>query len=202
MESILGTWCIAAHDIDRAVSVSALKAWKDAVGSTTQSHLVLDDGRRASLVAFVQRTALYPSEMYAHLNPAPPVPPPPPPSKKISGKAIATIPTWKDDTEQNLRTKGDEQEENEHDRKSRLHVGALGVARWILENILTSSEDLSGLLLDPVLWTSLHHAEKCPWAAVESFGWGQPNVRKGAWALVQTLLTTQKGVQFKFLKKN
>lgn len=134
LESILGTWCVAAHDIDRAVSVIALKAWKDAVGSTTQSHLVLDDGRRASLVAFVQRTALYPSEMYAHLNPAPPVPPPPPPSKKISGKAIATIPTWKDDTEQNLRTKGDEQEENEHDRKSRLRVGALGVARWILGN--------------------------------------------------------------------
>lgn len=66
----------------------------------------------------------------------------------------------------------------------------------ISENIPTSSEDLSGLLLDPVLWTSLHHAEKCPWAAVEPFGWGQPNVRKAAWALVQTLLTTQKGVQF------
>jgi hypothetical protein len=125
---------MAAYDIDRAVSVSALKAWKDAVGSTTQSQLVLDDGRRASLVVFAQRTALYPSEMYAHLNPAPPVPPPPPPSKTISGKATPTIPTWKDENEQNSRTKGEEQEENEQDRKSRLRVGALGVARWILGN--------------------------------------------------------------------
>lgn len=134
LESILGTWCLAAHDVDKAVSASALKAWKDVVGSTAQSRLVLDDGRRASLVAFVQRTALYPSEMYAHLNPAPPVPPPPPPSKKNSGKAAPAILAWKDDGEQNSRTKGEEQEEDEQDRKSRLRVGALGVARWILGN--------------------------------------------------------------------
>ena len=35
--------------------------------------------------------------------------------------------------------------------------------------------------------------ETCPWADLESFGYGQPNVRKAAWSLIQIIVLKYKG---------
>ena len=56
------------------------------------------------------------------------------------------------------------------------------------------STELRVFLSNPALWTALHPNESCPWIDdFESFGFAQPNVRKAAWGLVQTLLNTLKG---------
>ncbi|KAJ8507641.1 hypothetical protein ONZ45_g9999 [Pleurotus djamor] len=48
---------------------------------------------------------------------------------------------------------------------------------------------LKTLLSNPALWTTLSHAESCSFCpGVESFGFGQPPVRKAAWTTVQALL--------------
>lgn len=49
-------------------------------------------------------------------------------------------------------------------------------------------ESLLEILSDARLWSSLCHAQTCPFAEVESFGYAQPGVRTYAWALLLTLL--------------
>jgi E3 ubiquitin-protein ligase listerin len=43
------------------------------------------------------------------------------------------------------------------------------------------------------LWSSLHHAQTCPFADIESIGYAQPVVRSYAWALLLTLLENWRG---------
>lgn len=119
------------------------------------------------------------------------------------------------DTEPVARVKGESEEESETDRKARLRTGALGVLQWILGTCATftfhlmiplfssgcavidvrsqipgrrSLDDLLDILSDVRLWSSLYHAQTCPFADVESFGYAQPGVRSYAWALLQVLL--------------
>ena len=126
------------------------------------------------------------------------------------------MPTKRDDSDMVSRTKGEEDNENEQDRKARLRVGAFGAVAWILGKValvyyfiyLTdllcletrhksskerTIDDLMDLFCNPALWTSLHHAETSPLADLENFGWNQPVVRKAAWITLQTLLRHWKG---------
>jgi hypothetical protein len=146
VENILGTWCFASHDVDRSVATIAFKTFKETVVTTPTSAddslslsnlLLLDDSTRSSLTSFIQRATLDPGAVYLYLNPiAPPVPPPvvrPYQSKKGSAKgSYVSSPTGDDGGDQTPRTKVDEQEESEQDRKARLRIGAFGAAKWIL----------------------------------------------------------------------
>ncbi|KAF9458921.1 hypothetical protein BDZ94DRAFT_1068633 [Collybia nuda] len=188
IESILGTWCMATHDVDRSVATMVQKSWNNAIladGAADQTdRLVLDKRFRTPLIAFTQRTILDPNGVYTYLNPAPPVSAPPPPKRGAR----------KEDVEQGSRSKAEELEENEHDRAARLRVGAFGAIRRILETIQKEpSDDLIDFFKNAALWSSLHHAEHCPFIELESFGFGQPNVRKAGWTLIQTLLQNWKG---------
>jgi len=51
-----------------------------------------------------------------------------------------------------------------------------------------SLDDVLDILSDARLWSSLSHAQTCPFADVESFGYAQPGVRSYAWSLLQALL--------------
>lgn len=65
---------------------------------------------------------------------------------------------------------------------------------WPTETVQKDpSDDLVEFFKNPAFWSSLHHAGQCSFVDLESFGFGQPNVRKAAWTLVQTLLRTWKG---------
>ena len=59
-----------------------------------------------------------------------------------------------------------------------------------------SLEDVLDILSDARLWSSLCHAQTCPFANVESFGYSQPGVRSHAWALLQALLENWPGAPF------
>ena len=227
----MGAWSLAAHDVDRAVSVTALKAWKETIlespsdvregSSLSSEQLILDDNFLSSIEAFVQRTALDPSGVYEYLNPLPPTTVtggalPPRKKGQPGGKSSTMATSRKDDSGTHTpRSKTDEQEESEQDRKARLRISALGAMRWIFstsnyscfhcmrlkKSLQTSlgttsnlSKDLLAFSSNPALWTALHPNESCPWIdGLESFGFAQPNVRKAAWGLVQALLDTQKG---------
>lgn len=160
IESILGAWSLAAYDVDRAVAATALKAWKDAIlspsevaegSSSSGEQLVLDDNFLSSIGAFVQRTVLDPSGIYEYLNPLPPIATasPFPPGKKGQprGKSSAVATPRKDDSDMlTPRSKTDEEEEDEQDRKARLRISALGAVRWIfsmsLSNYSTASDEV------------------------------------------------------------
>ncbi|KAJ2912917.1 hypothetical protein MD484_g7503, partial [Candolleomyces efflorescens] len=141
VESLLGSWCIAAHDVDKAVATTALKSWNEA-----QSELESSEASRAALVEFVQRTSLDPAAVYAYLNPVQPsVTPGPshPGSRKGSGRSTPAI-QRKDNPESMLRNKLEENlEENEQDRKARLRFGALGAIKWILGALESVAPELS-----------------------------------------------------------
>ena len=128
------------------MATAAAKAWEEAIilssevkegSSSSSKHLVLDDNFLSSIGAFVQRTALDPSGIYEYLNPLPPVATGDvlPPGKKgqLGGKSSA-VATPRKDVSGALtpRSKTDEQEESEQDRKARLRISALGAMSWIL----------------------------------------------------------------------
>lgn len=117
---------MAAHDIDRSVSMTSLKSWNSAISTVLQqdntSTLLLDERLRVPLITFIQRTVLDPNGVYMYLNPTPPVVPPAPTKKGAR----------KEDPELAARSKAEELEENEQDRRARLRVGAIGAIRWTL----------------------------------------------------------------------
>jgi len=131
-ESILGTWCMAAHDVDRQVSSYVIKSWNEAVSLSEHEQrlgkLILDETLITHLLSFIQRTLLDPSAVYHHLNPTQPVIVPTP-SRKVPG--LTSLPARREE-EQVSRSKTEEEEENNQDRKARMRVGAFGAVGWIL----------------------------------------------------------------------
>lgn len=125
IENILGTWCLAAHDIDKSVAGTALKSWIDVLTFTSgpRDQLLLDDAYLASLVSFIQRAILDPNGVYLYLNPPQPAAPAP------LGKKDTTR---KEEPADNTRSKADELEESDTDRKARLRIGGLGAIRRIV----------------------------------------------------------------------
>ncbi|KAI0360435.1 hypothetical protein OH77DRAFT_1418351 [Trametes cingulata] len=201
-ESVLGTWCLAVHDVDRQVSSYARESWSRYVSTaeTSETKLLLDEALFPRVWEFVQRTLLDPTGVYLYLNPPQPAIPTPAPSRKGSGRGT---PVRRDD-ETGTRPKADEDEENEQDRKARLRVGAFGATEWVLNAKFGSSvspkekekasepapsaDDFLSPLANPALWTSLYHGKTPPFVDAESFGYAQPVVRRSAWSLLQTLL--------------
>ncbi|KAG5352362.1 hypothetical protein C0989_002683 [Termitomyces sp. Mn162] len=186
IETILGTWCLAAHDVEKSVAGIAFKSWIDVCTfvSGPRDQLLLDDTYLSPLVAFVQRTILDPNGAYVYLNPPQLVVPVP-----VGKKGV----TRKEEPADTPRSKADEQEESDTDRKARLRIGGLGAIRRIVETLQTAlPNEVLEFFKNPALWSSLYHAERCPFVSVEGFGHGQPNVRKSAWTLILSLLSAPK----------
>ncbi|PFH48098.1 hypothetical protein AMATHDRAFT_66268, partial [Amanita thiersii Skay4041] len=194
VENILGSWCMAVYDIDRLVSMTATKSWKDVIRMETESitqnqnQLSLKGGPLSSLITFVQRAALDPLAVYAHFNPVQPAAPPFSIPKKSSARSTPV----RRDSDQGARPKSDEVEESEQDKKARIRCGALGAIRWVLENGPDDSKNLIPFLSNPGIWSALSPTEACAFVELESFGYAQPPVRRSAWALLQSLLRLSK----------
>ncbi|KAG6830417.1 hypothetical protein H0H93_014034, partial [Arthromyces matolae] len=201
IESILGTWCLAAHDVDKSVATIASNSWLDifAFTSTTRDQLLLDDNYLSPLLSFIQRGILDPSGVHVYLNPPQPIAPVAPGKKGVR----------KEEPEVSLRSKSEELEESEVDRNARLRIGGLGAIRRIVGNIkfysialttdldtetltLTLPEQIFEFFQNPALWSSLYHGEQSPFVDIAAFGHGQPNVRKATWGLILSLLSAPK----------
>ncbi|KAH9959432.1 hypothetical protein BC827DRAFT_504162 [Russula dissimulans] len=157
--------------------------------------LLLDAAQMTGLLTFVQRALLEPLALHAFLNPVQ-VPVDISVPKIVRGRPVpaSLVQTRRADTEPAVRVKtGESEEESEADRKGRLRSGALGALQWTLDvrsqkSGSKSLGDVLDILSDARLWSSLCHAQTCPFADVESFGYSQPGVRSHAWALLQALL--------------
>ncbi|KAJ8701214.1 hypothetical protein PTI98_000027 [Pleurotus ostreatus] len=199
LESILGTWCIAAHDVDRAVALNASKSWNAFISRSGRPPPAL-----TLTFEFCQRMVLDPLGTYVYLNPPQPAAaaaPPPAPhartkaaSRHGHGSGHQTPVRQRDDPDAAPRERDDEHEEAEIDRKARLRVGAFGAIGSLLTRCV--EEEYEGvdqgghvLLVNPALWTALFHESSCSVCpTIEAFGEAQPPVRKAAWGLVDALL--------------
>ncbi|KAJ6608207.1 hypothetical protein B0H10DRAFT_2068569 [Mycena sp. CBHHK59/15] len=173
-ENAAGTWALAAHDVDRAVA---------ALASGTRTPPPPD-----VLLAFIERTLMHPDALYTELNPPPPTAPPPPPLHKHKRPTgiIETPPP---------RTKAEELDESETDRRARLRIAAFGALKYLLE---TTSGPPPDFLTTPTLWSALHHAAQPPFLPEPEdgddeqleggFGYAQPALRKAAWGVLPALL--------------
>lgn len=209
IETLMGTWCMLAYDVDRQVSVQGQKSWSSITSPGVDEETVVNFEMLASIMEFLQRTLLDPPGVYIYLNPAAPVAAPTPGIKKQSGRFIPAA--LNEELESN---KADE--ESDLDRNARLRFGALSAFRWLfgkpcqsnahnsphssidarLASKITSLDDLSGLLSNPLFWTSLCCSEHAPWIPdpeLHSLGHGQPQVRQATWALLSVLLQRYKG---------
>ncbi|KAI0075975.1 hypothetical protein K474DRAFT_1645833 [Panus rudis PR-1116 ss-1] len=192
-EYLLGTWRMAAHDIDRQVSLYARQAWDQfinvqistAPADTSVEHtasdetliesakkmkLVLDDASFTRISTFLQRVLLDPGGVYLNVNPPQPAAPPPPPTKKGGSKSASKAGTpVRRDSEQVIRAKPEEDEESEGDRNARLRIGAFGAAEWALSThatIVTDPEKVKEYLAlfdNAALWTALYHGRHAPY---------------------------------------
>ncbi|KAH9941137.1 uncharacterized protein BXZ73DRAFT_75106 [Epithele typhae] len=194
-ESVLGSWCLAVHDVDRQVSSYARESWARYVSTSesTEGKLLLDAALFPRLWDFVYRTLLDPLGVYLYINPPQTAIPTLTPSRKGSGRGT---PVRKDD-EPVGRAKAEEDEEKEQDRKARLRVSAFGATEWVL-NVKSSrsdhplpseAQDAAGkateesfwtVFANPALWSSLYSGKTPPFVDAESFGYEQPVVRRRA----------------------
>lgn len=191
-EALLGTWCMLAHDVDRQVSVQGQKSWSSITSPGVDGEALVNFEMLTSIMEFLQRTILDPPGVHLYLNPAAPVAAPTPGIKKPGGRFIPAAP--REELESN---KADE--ESDLDRNARLRFGALSAFRWLfnarLASKITSLDDLSVLLSNPLFWTSLCCSEHAPWIPdpeIRSLGHGQPQVRQATWALLSVLLQRYK----------
>ncbi|KAI0305195.1 hypothetical protein B0F90DRAFT_1702407 [Multifurca ochricompacta] len=211
VECVLGSWCMATRDAERQVALVAQRSWdahivlspadadadavpgSDATPRAAEGKLRLDSVQMGALLVFMQRALLDPLALHAYLNPVQ-VPVDVIAPRVIRGRPVPTpvvaAQTSRADNEPPTRAKGESDEESETDRKARLRIGALGALQCILGHGPSSLEDLFEILSDARLWSSLHHAQTCPFANVESFGYGQPVVRSYAWTLLLAMLET------------
>lgn len=129
---------MVAHDVDRQVSSFAAASWDEFIrvipsGSDSSSPgpskrtLDVDTSSFSRLWGLIQRTLLDPQGVYLNINPPQPVIPLP-----VTRKSGTRTPQTPRSQEESSRTKGDEDEEREADRKARLRVSAFGAAEWVL----------------------------------------------------------------------
>ena len=125
---------MASRDVDRQVSIYARRSWEEATSlSVSADKLHISGILLHSLIAFVQRAILNPTELYLHLNPVQVAVDLTPP-KKVHGRVVLSPPVKKEEEDGGSRTRGDGDEENDSDRRARLRVGGLGVVQWLLGN--------------------------------------------------------------------
>ena len=190
---IIGSWCIAVHDVDKQVSIQARRAWKLAIviapeGSTSEAAYVLEEQALDDLAAFAGQCLFDPQKLYLDLNPLLKA------QNAESSRNGQNVQVADDDT--TFRSKLEE-EESEDDRKSRIRVSAIGILRWFLGkySYCTPSMHILNLSLElrmstlppgllelfkaPLLWTVLFYDSSASFFPTSlPLGFGQPSVRK------------------------
>ncbi|KAI6007012.1 hypothetical protein EDD15DRAFT_2153315 [Pisolithus albus] len=184
LETVLGTWAMLAHDVDRGVADVGERALTEFVGSSSTlvaslPCITLTPSILSDLLSFAYRAVLDPAGLHASLNPvAAPIDPVSTPQAKKSGRYVPP-PTVEPrsqitPTQDSLKAGDTPGEESEDDRSGRLRASALGAVRWIL-GTLPTTDAIGILLLQPVsphlsssdFWSCLHPGPTCPFTSPE-----------------------------------
>lgn len=199
--------------------------WKHDVEEESRATLSLGrPGLAEELSTFLGDALLIPDLLYLKIFP--PAPPAPvailPSGRRQPGRPpVPQRAVVEDDTTRNSES----EEENEDDRRARLRAGALGGIKWLLglyfragsvsimlmfplldtypdgtPNPEWNSALLHRMLSNPITFTALHSAQR-PATVLPpdqvGFGYGQPMVRRAAWAVVQALAVPCRGMDFR-----
>jgi hypothetical protein len=165
VESVMGSWCVLMHDIEKTVAGVGKDAWdsffwfsstapaemKRRAEELNETRFVLDTTSKNAVFGFVQRAILDPLGVYAYLNPPSTSNAPTPPvhvskNQRAGGgnkgsalskqqqlaAAIAAARKGGPEEKEPARSKTEEHDESENDRKARLRIGCMGGLQWFL----------------------------------------------------------------------
>lgn len=129
-ETLIGSWCLAACDLDRHVSREARKSFDEILTWPARSDseaepgkLNLSDLLATSLADFLAKTILNPSALYTLIYASPVIPANLP---QLSDKHTSS-------TDGNTTPRRAEaEEETTEEMQSRFRIGALGGTKWFL----------------------------------------------------------------------
>lgn len=218
-ELILGTWCMAAHDVEKSVSMTAANSWTSSVShhEAEAARIYLSSSTMALLISFMSRTLYDPLGVYAYINPpAPTAQPPAAHAKRVHGKLVLPVHQTE---EVEPRPKFEEDDESEQDKVGRLRVSALGTLRWIIGNShvpsmytigmpalidptesqkkdtsIATNGQLTSLLSSATLWSGFSGSASTTFYEGTSLGHEQTLVRRSTWLVLESLINIWKGV--------
>lgn len=171
---ILGSWLVAALEEGKRSGGSGLKTWEDC---TVWSESVEESsvaGRMnltcqiVTLAEYLSLSILDPATLHHDIHPAPVA------SVELSTKGARVRAAPSDEIPE-------EADEIIQERWARYRVGGLTGLAWVLPKQSTSAKEVSRLLQDPQLWTTLSSVDP-------SLGLSQPPVRRAAYALLSVLI--------------
>lgn len=124
-ETLIGSWCLLAHDIENQISSIVLPSWEEkfgpGVGTDTEGTLFIRETAPA-LISFVRQIIFDPLGAYSVVNPIQP-------SVNINPGKKSAKPQPQ---VQVLPETPSADEELDAERKARLRAGALGSVKYIL----------------------------------------------------------------------
>ena len=142
VQNIIGSWCIAVHDIDKQVSIQARKAWNLAIVTKSEDQrgdpvYLLEERALDQLADFSGRCLFDPQKVYLDLNPM------------LRQQNVESARNGQGvqlpDDDMAFRSKLEE-EESEDDRRSRIRVSAIGVLKWFLGKHVFTTEHVHSYL--------------------------------------------------------
>lgn len=124
-ETVIGSWCLLAHDIETQVSLTALPSWEDNFGpgvnpGTEEAFLIRETA--PALISFIRQTIFDPLGAYSVVNPIQPSI-----DTKPAKKGVKTQPRVQGPSEPPSAD-----EEPEAERKARVRAGGLGSVKYVL----------------------------------------------------------------------
>ena len=124
-ETVIGSWCLLAHDIESQVSLTALPSWEENFGPGVdpgaEGALLIRETAPA-LISFIRQSIFDPLGAYSLVNPIQP---------SIDTKSV------KKGAKPQPRVQGPPEtppidEEPEGERKARVRAGSLGSVKYVL----------------------------------------------------------------------
>ncbi|KAF8317156.1 hypothetical protein DL93DRAFT_2055777 [Clavulina sp. PMI_390] len=207
-ELVLGTWLLAAFDIDRLVAREAYKSWSrcvvwirpadaDKVGAEAPALLALESDELVEpLSELLCQALLAPEALFSSIFPPAPQVSQQAPShgKRAPGSRVPphTRTMSKDD---DAPKRSDMDEESEEDRKARSRIGSLGATKWLISSRHTKESAPIRSLISRIISESHSFSVLAQSAhpllgdtSSPPAGFNQPLVRRSAWAALTVLI--------------
>lgn len=124
-ETLIGSWCLLAHDIENQISSTVLPSWEDNFGPKVDPRSegsLLIQGTAPALISFIRQTIFDPLGAYSVVNPIQPSIDTKPVKKGAKSQPRVQAPPETPSTDEEL----------DAERKARLRAGALGSVKYVL----------------------------------------------------------------------
>jgi E3 ubiquitin-protein ligase listerin len=124
-ETLIGSWCLLAHDIENQISSTVLPSWEENFGpgiDTGSEGALLIREAATPLISFIRQTIFDPLGVYSVVNPIQPSIDTKPVKKGTKPQFRVQAPPETPSTDEEL----------DAERRARLRAGALNSVKYIL----------------------------------------------------------------------